>query len=246
MATFVLVHGGFHGGWCWQRVARRLRAAGHDVHTPTMTGHGERSHLRSDETGLDLNITDVVNVLEYEDLGDVILVGHSYGGMVVTGVTDRVAHRVRHLVYLDAAMPLDGESLVDLSPGPIGSSRQGSVVLDGVEVLTFDPAALAHLGVVDADDVAFVGPRLTPQAWRTFADPIHLTAPDALAAVPFTIIDCVGSPSLGATRLHPGRKPGAAERVAAAAHALEIDAGHDAMVTEPERVVELLARCTLG
>ncbi len=94
MATFVLVHGGGHGGWCYQKVARLLRAAGHEVYSPTLTGLGERSHLVSSEVDLDLQITDVVNVLRYEDLRDVILVGHSYGGMVITGVADRAADRV--------------------------------------------------------------------------------------------------------------------------------------------------------
>ena len=103
MATYVLVHGGGHGGWCYQRVARILRAAGHDVYTPTLTGLGERSHLVSADVDLDLHIRDIVAVLHYEDLRDVILVGHSYGGMVITGVADRATDRVGRLVYLDAA-----------------------------------------------------------------------------------------------------------------------------------------------
>ena len=94
MATYVLVHGGGHGGWCYQRVAPRLRNAGHEVYTPTLTGLGERSHLLSADVDLDMHITDVTAVLHYEDLRDVILVGHSYGGMVVTGVADRASDRV--------------------------------------------------------------------------------------------------------------------------------------------------------
>ena len=94
MATYVLVHGGGHGGWCYQRVARLLQAAGHTVYVPTMTGVGERVHLVSPAVDLDLHIRDIVAVLEFEDLHDVILVGHSYGGMVITGVADRAAERV--------------------------------------------------------------------------------------------------------------------------------------------------------
>src|SRR5215469_7235356 len=101
-ATFVLVHGGSHGGWCWQRVAKRLRSAGHDVYTPTLTGLGERSHLLRPDIDLDLQIEDVVQVLKYEDLHDVILAGHSYGGMVITGVADRALDRIAWLVFLDA------------------------------------------------------------------------------------------------------------------------------------------------
>ena len=110
MATYVLVHGGGHGGWCYRRVARILRAAGHDVYTPTMTGLGERAHLVGSDVDLDLHIRDIAAVLHYEDLRDVILVGHSYGGMVITGVADRATGRIGRLVYLDAATPVNGQS----------------------------------------------------------------------------------------------------------------------------------------
>src|SRR5437660_372527 len=99
MAAFVLVHGAWHGGWCWQRVATLLRAAGHEVYTPTLTGLGERAHLIGKEVDLDTHIQDVLNVLEFEDLADVRLVGHSFGGMVVTGVVDREPARIAELVY---------------------------------------------------------------------------------------------------------------------------------------------------
>lgn len=105
MATYVLVHGGGHGGWCYQRVARMLRSAGHDVYTPTMTGLGERAHLVSPRVDLDMHIRDVTATLHHEDLREVILVGHSYGGMVITGAADRAADRVGRIVYLDAANP---------------------------------------------------------------------------------------------------------------------------------------------
>src|SRR6266403_787790 len=103
MRTYVLVHGGGHGGWCYQRVARILRSRGHEVYTPTMTGLGERAHLLSPAIDLNTQITDVVKALEFEDLRNVILVGHSYGGMIITGVADRATDRVGHIVYLDAA-----------------------------------------------------------------------------------------------------------------------------------------------
>ena len=119
MATYVLVHGGGHGGWCYRRSRRLLRAAGHDVYTPTLTGLGERSHLlRPDDRPRPAHHATSSNVLHYEDLRDVILVGHSYGGMVITGVADRAADRIGKLVYLDAANPVNGQSLVDVA-GPI-------------------------------------------------------------------------------------------------------------------------------
>lgn len=123
MATFVLVHGGGHGGWCYQQVARRLRAAGHEVHCPTLTGLGERAHLLNADIDLDTHIQDVVALMTFEGLEDVILVGHSYGGMVLTGVADRAAERIRELVYLDAAHPRDGESLEIVAPVQMEPTR---------------------------------------------------------------------------------------------------------------------------
>ena len=110
-ATYVLVHGGGHGGWCWERVATPLRAQGHRVYTPTLTGLGERSHLLNPNIDLDTHINDVVNVLKWENLTDVILVGHSYGGMVITGVADRARDHVGQLVFFDAAHPKNGDPL---------------------------------------------------------------------------------------------------------------------------------------
>src|SRR6185437_12915683 len=115
MATYVLVHGGHHGGWCYKKVARLLRSAGHEVYSPTLTGLGERRHLLGPKVDLETHIADVVGVLEFEDLHDVILVGHSYGGMVITGVADRALERIKELVYLDAAHPRNGESLADVA-----------------------------------------------------------------------------------------------------------------------------------
>src|SRR5262245_30634428 len=137
MATYVLVHGGGHGGWCWQRLSPLLRAAGHEVYAPTLTGLGERAHLLTPDVDLDTHITDVTAVLEYEDLDDVILVGHSYGCMVITGVADRALDRVGQLVYLDGSRPHDGESLRDLAPGPMEALHRAGQVVDGVELLHF-------------------------------------------------------------------------------------------------------------
>ena len=109
-ATFVLVHGAWSGGWCYHKVAARLRARGHDVFTPTLTGQGERSHLLSGTINLSLHIEDILAVFRCENLSDVVLAGHSYGGMVITGVADRAADRIRALAYLDAFLPEDGQS----------------------------------------------------------------------------------------------------------------------------------------
>ena len=116
MANFVLVHGAWIGGWCWRPNAQALRKAGHEVFTPTLTGLGERSHLMNPGINLDTHIADIVNVFKHEELSDVVLVGHSYGGMVVTGVADALADKIRSLVYLDAFVPESGQALVDLAP----------------------------------------------------------------------------------------------------------------------------------
>ncbi|NJO04219.1 MAG: alpha/beta fold hydrolase [Chloroflexaceae bacterium] len=111
--TFVLVHGGWHGGWCWKKLTPLVQATGHTVLTPTLTGMGERAHLLNPEIDLDLHIQDIVAVLEYEDLREVVLVGHSYGGMVIAGVAERATERLAHLVYLDAFLPENGKALQD-------------------------------------------------------------------------------------------------------------------------------------
>src|SRR5437868_3067875 len=112
--NFVLIHGAFQGGWCWNRVRKILQELGHDVFAPSLTGLGERKHLLDPAIGLDTHVQDVSNLLEFEDLGDVILVGHSYGGMVITGACELASHRIGHLVYVDALMPRDGESNLDI------------------------------------------------------------------------------------------------------------------------------------
>jgi pimeloyl-ACP methyl ester carboxylesterase len=116
VSTFVLVHGAWHGGWCWQRVAPLLRAAGHDVHAPSLTGLGDRAHLANRAIDLETHIADICALLEMENLGDVVLVGHSYAGMVIAGVADRAAARLKRLVYVDAFVPEQGKCLLDYWP----------------------------------------------------------------------------------------------------------------------------------
>jgi pimeloyl-ACP methyl ester carboxylesterase len=235
MATYVLVHGGAHGGWCYQRVAALLRSAGHSVYTPTMTGVGERSHLLRPDIDLDLHIRDIVAVLHYEDLRDVILVGHSYGGMVITGVADRAPDRVGHIVYLDAATPVNGESLADLAASLMEAARRQARVIDGVDLVLFPGTEpMPHYGVTEPDDIAWMEARLTPHPWKCFEQPLRLTNEAALWEVPQTHIVCTSTLST--------RDPARMERARAAARVWDIDTGHDLMITEPEAVTELLLR----
>jgi pimeloyl-ACP methyl ester carboxylesterase len=233
MAIFVLVHGGGHGGWCYQKVARRLRAAGHDVYTPTLTGLGERKHLLSAATNLSTHITDIVNTLVYEDLSDVILVGHSYGGMVITGVADLAADRISELVYLDAAHPRDGESLVDTAPAAMAFARSSSQVIDGVELVMWpNDDMVAAMGVTDPTDVATLRAKMVPHPWLAFAEPLRLQNGDAAWTIPRSNINCTMNlrNSAGADRA----------RQVDGQRNFEIDTGHDLMMTEPDKVTAML------
>ena len=235
MATYVLVHGGAHGGWCYQRVTPLLRAAGHDVHTPTLTGLGERAHLLDPDVDLDVHITDVVNVLRYEDLRDVILVGHSYGGMVITGVADRSLERVGQLVYLDGALPENGESLAEMTPALMQTAHREARVVDGVELVLWPgPEAGRLYGVTDPEALAWMQERLTPHPWKSFTQPLRLANEAQVRKIPRTHINC--------TETLSRRPPERAKRAFDADRVWEIDTGHDLMITEPRAVADMLLR----
>jgi pimeloyl-ACP methyl ester carboxylesterase len=239
MATYVLVHGGGHGGWCYQRVARILRAEGHEVYTPTLTGLGERSHLLDDRVDLELHVADVAAGLRVEDLRDVILVGHSYGGMVITGAADREADRVGRLVYLDAATPVHGQSLVDVAGPVINAVRPMGEVVDGIElVLLPAPEAGLLYGVTDPDDLAWMAERLTGHPWRCFEQPLMLENEDALWAIPQFHIVCTSTLAT--------RDADLMARARAEGRLWDIDTGHDLMITEPERTADALLQVAVA
>ncbi len=231
MATFVLVHGGGHGGWCYQRVARLLRGAGHEVYTPTLTGLGERSHLVGPHVDLKLHINDVVAVLHYEDLRDVILVGHSYGGMVITGVAAATAERIGKLVFLDAANPVDGQSLVDVSGRIIEVTRETGRTVEGVELVLL-PETEFYYGVTDERDQAWMRERLAGHPWQCFEQKLELVDPQAYARIPQYHIVCTSTLAT--------RDPTLMAEAKAAGRLWDIDTGHDLMITEPEKVADAL------
>jgi pimeloyl-ACP methyl ester carboxylesterase len=233
MATFVLVHGGGHGGWCYNKIGPLLRAAGHLVFSPSLTGCGDRKHLVTADVGLDTHITDIVNLLEYDDLTDIILVGHSYGGMVITGVADRAARRIRDLVYLDAAHPLDGESLKMVAPEQIEPTYAGVRTHNGAEMVMWPmPGMSAFFGIHDPADMAWTDAKLTPHPRKCFAEPLRLKNGDAAMRVRRTNINCTeslrSSQSRGNSRQTEGDRN------------YEIDTGHDLMITEPRAVADML------
>jgi pimeloyl-ACP methyl ester carboxylesterase len=164
MTKFVLVHGAFQGGWVYGRVARMLREAGHEVYTPTLIGLGERSHLADRAINLDTHVQDIVNVFKYEDITDAILCGHSYGGMVITGVANEIGERIRTLFSIDAYAPSYGQSLVAITGAEAGlafldqASRHGGVI---------PPIPAAIFNVNDAD-AAWVDAMSVPQPLATF------------------------------------------------------------------------------
>jgi pimeloyl-ACP methyl ester carboxylesterase len=238
MATYVLVHGGGHGGWCYQRVARLLRGAGHEVYTPTLTGLGERAHLLNETVDLNLHIHDIAAVLEFDDLRDVVLVGHSYGGMVITGVADREADRVGRLVYLDAATPINGQSLVDVAGPIIEAVRPSGETVNGVElVLLPSPEAGMFYGVNDPADLAWMAQRLTGHPWKCFEQPLTLTNETALWSIPQFHIVCTSTLATRDVQLMAeARSEG---------RLWDIDTGHDLMITEPEKVANALLEVLL-
>jgi len=184
MTAFVLVHGAWHGGWCYRDTARALRATGHDVFTPTLTGVGERAHQGAENITLETHIRDVCGVIEAEELSDVVLCGHSYGGMVITGVADRMTDRIKALVYLDAFVPEHGQSLNSLAPLAVGPEAAAGFVgalrgssLEGYGLRTAPMPAEAF--GTKAENRAWVDRRCVPQALATFEMPILLTGAGA-------------------------------------------------------------------
>ena len=233
MATFVLVHGGGHGGWCFARVKRLLEADGHEVFAPSLSGLAEHAHLMSPEIGLDTHIDDVAALLHYWDLEEVVLVGHSYGGMVITGVADRANARVGRLVYLDAANPRNGQSLVDVAGPIITITRDYGEVRDGAELVLLPGAgAGAFYGVTDPDDLAWMADRLTGHPWRCFEQPLHLTHEKELSAIPAYHIVCTSTLATRDRTLMGDAR--------AAGRLWAIDTGHDLMITEPAAVADAL------
>lgn len=232
MATYVLVHGAWHGGWCWSRVARTLRETGAEVYTPTLTGLGERAHLASREVGLETHVADVLEVLEAEDLTDVVLAGHSYAGMVVTAVADHAAARIARLIYLDAVVPRDGQCLYDRAPAQVKAHFEEHARTGGEGWRVPVAAASAQfLGLKREDDLRWVMPRLTPHPIRTFREAVQLRS-DA-PAVPRSYINCIGDKPLGQPRT--AQAEGIADY-----H--ELRTGHDAMVTAAQEVAALLRK----
>ena len=237
---FVLVHGAWHGAWCWRRVLPLLRAAGAQAHAVTLTGVGERAHLLSSVTGLETHVQDVLALIEAEELEHVVLVGHSYGGMVVTGVADvllaQAPERLASMVYLDAVVPHSGESWSSTHSAETIAARLQSAEDSGGFAFAPPDAAVFGLEGVDRD---WVNRRQTPQPAGVYQDRLDFDAA-RIAALPRTFIDC-SQPALltiAVSRERVRREPGWRVR--------ELATGHDPMVSEPAALAALLLEAARG
>lgn len=235
MATFVLIHGGIQGGWVWKRVLAFLRAAGHQAYAPTLTGCGERAHLLTRDISLELHVQDVMNVLEYEDLRDVILVGHSYGATVVTVVADRAHDRIAHLVIVDGAQPLPGQSMLDSwgKDDPQGVKELDDWVQEKGDGWRVMPMAPREFGVTDEADIRWLEAKDTPHPYKTFQDPANYDLA-RVNSIPQTIIICIGNQP-------PPDEPPA---WAAGKRFRTIASGHGVNVIAPKELTDLLIQAS--
>ena len=233
--NIVLVHGAWHGGWGWKRLAPLLRRAGHDVYTPTLTGLGERSHLAGPAVDLETHIKDIVGVLEAEELENAMLLGHSYGGMVITGAADRVAQRIARLVYLDAFVPQNGKSAMDY----VVPERAARFREEGERLGSLTPPPASLWGITRPEDADWLTRRETRQPYAAMRQPVRLQNEAALARIPKAYIYC-SSPATGSFDQFAAKL-----RDDPAWRFFELATGHDAMVLVPgelARIVLELAR----
>ncbi len=233
-ATYVLVPGGGHDAWCYEPVKQLLEAAGQDVYAVSLPGVGELADELTAETSLDDHINAVADYIVENDLNDVILVGHSYGGMVITGAADRVPKRIRKIVYLDAVHLADNQSLLDAQPlvQYVPAVSQPPTV-NGVEVNLYpDEETIAFLGLTAPVDVAYASEHLTPHPWKTFTQTLHLKKPN--------IVNDVGKTDIYTKATLDGLLTTGIVTPEDAAAVMVIDTGHDLMITEPELTADML------
>jgi pimeloyl-ACP methyl ester carboxylesterase len=232
--TYVLVHGAWHGGWCWVHVADALRGMGHRVTTPTQTGLGERKHLLSKNITLDTFVADIVNHIEAEELDDVILVGHSFGGNSISGAADKLGSRIRHLVYLDSVILENGRSMFSALPPEVVAARMKAVAEVG-QGMFIPPPPPAAFGIPETHAQSeWVRRRLTAHPVGTYDSPLNL-ANEVGNKRPRTYVVCADPiyAPLESSRQWVKRQRGWSWQ--------EIATGHDAMVTAPAELARMLA-----
>ncbi len=231
MATFVVAHGAWSAGWAWKKMHPLMGARGHTLITPTLTGLGDRSHLASPAIDLDTHITDIVNVLDYENLTGVHLIGHSYGGMVATGVADRASARIAKLIYIDAFAPRDGESAFDIMPAAIRAQRANAAA-SGPDSWRIPPGAMPP--DTPQADIDWCTPKRIPQPLKTFEQKIRLSGE---FAGPRHYIYCARHSPDDRFQVFYER---AQRDKWAGAHS--IDASHNPHITAPDTLADLLGK----
>jgi pimeloyl-ACP methyl ester carboxylesterase len=237
--TYLLVHGAWHSGECWERVVPLLESAGHRVFAPSLTGHGDKAHLLSPEVGLDTYVGDIVGLITEEDLTEVVLVGHSYAGLVISSVANQVPDRIADVVYLDAMVPEDGESAVDVMPMTQGLVDLATQSESGWRVppLPELPAPFGLFGVTDPADAAWLRTMLSDESVRCYQQRVRLDNP-AVDTIPRTHIHCVSNQPEGVTR----RPVPAIQPNGTPAQVWELPTGHDCMITMPVELADLLLK----
>jgi pimeloyl-ACP methyl ester carboxylesterase len=226
--TFLVAHGAWSAGWAWKKMHPLLNAAGHRLIVPSYTGLGERAHLASPENSLNTHIEDVLGVIKYEELSDFVLVAHSYGGMVATGVADRVPERIRKIIYVDAFVPRDGQSLFDVAPAAtVERFRAGVTAGDGWRV---PPMPIPD--DTSAADVQWIEKYRIPQSLKCFDSPVQLAQGDT--KVPRAYIYALKRPPVDTFG------PFAARAKSEGWEYREIDASHSAQITAPEMLASML------
>jgi pimeloyl-ACP methyl ester carboxylesterase len=237
MEHFVLVHGAWHGGWCWEKVFPFLQGAGYGVTAPTLSGLGERSDELSGEINLSRHRADILRIIEEKDLRDIILVGHSYGGMVVASVSEVIPERISRLIYLDAAVPLDGRSVVDLAPAFSSMARELDTPQGAVRVIPSPPPEA--FGIIDREEIAWIKPLLSPMPYNALTEEIEIGNP-AAARIPVSYILCAGQFSSASASAHLA----AFKKLQSEGHDCRlIDLPHDMMITHPRELADLLMDC---
>jgi pimeloyl-ACP methyl ester carboxylesterase len=234
MSTFVLVHGAWHGSWCWKRVRAALQAQGHEVFTPTLTGVADRAHLLSPQVNLETHITDVMNLIRWEELSEVVLCGHSYGGCVISGVADRIPDRIGALVYLDAFLLEDGQSLHSTLPAPMREAQHEGVRQTGEGWKV--PPISAEAFHVNARDLDWVNRQCTVQPLATFEQPLKLTGEIGRIENVTFILAAGWSPSPFQANFDKARAKGW--------RTVSMDCGHDVMLDLPEELTRELVKCS--
>jgi pimeloyl-ACP methyl ester carboxylesterase len=235
--TIVLVHGSCHGGWCWKKLVPFLKRDNNEIYTPTLTGLGERSHLLYQKINLSTHVKDVVQVFEFQDLDDVVLIGHSYGGMVIGGVADVIPHRIKSLIFLDAYIPQDGKSAFDLVPGLKDTYEQRSLKEKDKEwlVASYTPQ---EFGVTDSNDISWMKSRLCPMPFHTHDEP-SIIKNIKFKGIPKTFITFTDFGESMFKR-YVEEKTVEEEALASDWNYHELKRGHDAIITAPDELSQLL------